>query len=137
VQALGEPAWATDPRLGTAAGRLRHHDEIDEQLAAWTATLPSAEVERRLQAAGVPAERMRRADAIVGAADAGRVFAPLPTLGGQETVVARLPFRFSASGTSEPGPIAGLGEQTREALRRWLGLADTEIESLEAEGALA
>ena len=33
--ALGEPAWAMDPALATAAGRRQHHDAIDGHLAAW------------------------------------------------------------------------------------------------------
>ncbi|MDH3682105.1 MAG: CoA transferase, partial [Acidimicrobiia bacterium] len=52
-RAMGSPSWADDKRFVTAAGRRRHHDELDEQLARWTASLDRWEVTRRCQAEGV------------------------------------------------------------------------------------
>jgi crotonobetainyl-CoA:carnitine CoA-transferase CaiB-like acyl-CoA transferase len=135
AKAIGDPAWTTDPRFASALGRLRHHDEIDAHLSAWAAELPSIEVERRLQAAGVPAERMRRGDAIVGAPDAGGVYAPLES-NGQASVVAMLPFSFSTSATAAPVPPPKLGQHTRDALRDWLGMSDAEVAALETEDVL-
>ncbi len=37
-RAMGSPAWAEAEGLGSASGRRREHDAIDEQLAAWTGT---------------------------------------------------------------------------------------------------
>ena len=54
-QAMGSPKWAADERFATASGRRRHHDELDEQLAAWTASLDRWEVTERCQANGVAA----------------------------------------------------------------------------------
>ena len=35
---LGNPEWASDPSLGTDAGRRAAHDELDERLTAWCAS---------------------------------------------------------------------------------------------------
>ncbi len=52
-RAMGSPAWAAEERFATAAGRRRHHDELDERLAEWTAPLDRWEVTRRCQSEGV------------------------------------------------------------------------------------
>jgi len=53
--AMGDPEWARDPSLDTAAGRYARHDFLDERLAEWTAGFEDYELFHRLQAAGVPA----------------------------------------------------------------------------------
>ena len=52
---MGWPELATDERFTTGLARLKHQDELDEAIGAWTATLDKDEVMRRLQRAGVPA----------------------------------------------------------------------------------
>ncbi|PZG09650.1 CaiB/BaiF CoA transferase family protein [Nonomuraea aridisoli] len=47
--ALGDPAWAADPRLTTLAGRKEQEDRIEAAIAAWTRTRTTAEVVRALQ----------------------------------------------------------------------------------------
>jgi crotonobetainyl-CoA:carnitine CoA-transferase CaiB-like acyl-CoA transferase len=54
MQAAGRSDLADDPRLATNEGRVRHREEIDAAIAAWTATLPSGEVEEILGRAAVP-----------------------------------------------------------------------------------
>lgn len=53
--AIGNPAWADDPRFATNDGRLANHDEIDAHIAAYTATRDDYELMHRLQAAGIAA----------------------------------------------------------------------------------
>ena len=57
---LGDPAWATDPKLDTAAGRLNNTALIDRELAAFTVQHEPLELMARLQAAGVPAGMVQR-----------------------------------------------------------------------------
>jgi crotonobetainyl-CoA:carnitine CoA-transferase CaiB-like acyl-CoA transferase len=57
-QVLGDPGWAADPGLATAAGRRAAHDAIDEHLAAWAGERDAAAAAAELSAAGVPAERV-------------------------------------------------------------------------------
>lgn len=54
-KAMARDDLAARSELATAEGRLRRQDELDEAVSGWTATLPAAEVERRLQASGVAA----------------------------------------------------------------------------------
>jgi crotonobetainyl-CoA:carnitine CoA-transferase CaiB-like acyl-CoA transferase len=136
AQAMGDPEWTANPRFASATGRLAHHDEIDDLITGWTSKLSAVEAEERLQAAGVPAERMRKTDAVVDSPDAGQVFAPLETLTNRRTLTARLPFTFSSTPTVEPQKVPRLGADTHVGLQRWLGLSDSEIGALEAEEAL-
>ncbi len=54
-RAMGDPDWATDARFATEDGRREHHDEIDERIGAWAATLDAHDAFHRLQREGVPA----------------------------------------------------------------------------------
>ena len=136
ARAMGDPEWTADPRFASAVGRMAHHDEIDGRISAWTSKRSALEAEQLLQAAGVPAERMRKTDAVIDAPDTGHVYSPLETLTGRQTLAARLPFTFSATPTVEPQKVPRLGADTQVGLQRWLGLSDMQIEALEAEGAL-
>ena len=59
ARALDEPDLADDPRLATNAGRLANRHEIVAALSARLATRPSAHWLGRLDAAGVPAGRVK------------------------------------------------------------------------------
>jgi crotonobetainyl-CoA:carnitine CoA-transferase CaiB-like acyl-CoA transferase len=133
---IGTPEWTADPELGTVAGRIKHHDEIDGAISAWTGRRPSAEVEQRLKSSGITAERVRRIDEVVDCADASGVFTEMPErrLGSMRTT--RLP--FSLSGVDLPPPLSAprLGEQSAEILRDWLNLSAPAIEQLTKAEAL-
>jgi benzylsuccinate CoA-transferase BbsF subunit len=133
--AIGQPALGADPRLGTLLGRQRHHDEIDDQIAAWTGGLESAEAARRLRAAGVPAERVRRIKTLIDEGDGEAVFQRMaePRVG--SILATMLPFGTDAA-LAEPAPAPRLGEHGPEALREWLGLSEAEIRELVEEWVL-
>lgn len=133
--ALGEPAWTADARFASLAGRIRHHDEIDRHIEAWTKSRTPLEVERTLRSAGVPVEHMRRMDETMGEAGKG-VFHLVPAKSGP-TLMTGLPFAFVPRAQQEFGPTPRLGEQTDDALQDWLGLAPSEIAGLRDIGALA
>lgn len=52
-EAVGRPEWQDDPRLSTAEGRRAHHDELDEQIAAWSRQRSHVEAVQALQAHGI------------------------------------------------------------------------------------
>lgn len=52
---MGRGDLATRAELRDVAGRRAAQEEIEQAITAWTRTLPAADVERRLQARGVPA----------------------------------------------------------------------------------
>ncbi len=135
--AIGQPSLAQDPRFATALGRMRNHDALDEAIATWTRELLNDEVERRLQPVGVPAERMRRADTVVNAPDAGHVYRPVPGSDGERpALAATVPFTFSVSPVTPVGPTMPLGAATHEVLRDWLNLVGAEIDELDRQQAL-
>jgi benzylsuccinate CoA-transferase BbsF subunit len=136
VDAMGSPAWAADERYADVTGRLRHHDEIDASIEAWTSELANTDVERRLREAGVPAERMRRVKEVMEDPETSSVFKPIEDPPGYQFTVTGIPFAFSRSATTPVASTSALGEHTGVALREWLKLSDDEINSLEAAGAL-
>ena len=54
-RALGEPPWAYDERFSDGFGRLRHREELDHLISAWTVNLTHYEATEALQREGVAA----------------------------------------------------------------------------------
>ncbi len=133
--AAGRPDMADDPRLENNAGRVEHEKAIDDALAAWTATLPGAEVIRILEEVRVP----------VGPIYSVRDMVSDPQYlarGMIETVeVDGKPLKIPAIGprladtpgrTDWPGPA--LGAHTDEVLGGLLGMNAGVLSSLRAKG---
>ncbi|HJU61710.1 MAG TPA: CoA transferase, partial [Candidatus Binatia bacterium] len=133
---IEQEAWGLDSRFDAVDGRMRHHDEIDREIEAWSCRFANTEVERRLKAAGVPAERMRRINDLIGSENGATVFAKMkePRLGSMLTT--RLPFRLSSCSLPSPHTAPGLGEHTAEVLRDWLELTEQEINTIKDQEAL-
>src|SRR5262249_2144913 len=128
--------WALDNRFGSVAGRMRYHDEIDQQIEAWTQHFPNTEIERRLKVAGIPAERVRRINDVIESPDSATVFAKMeePRVGAMLTT--RLPFSLASASLPPPRSAPGLGENSAEVLRGWLNLPDEAIVALTEQEAL-
>jgi crotonobetainyl-CoA:carnitine CoA-transferase CaiB-like acyl-CoA transferase len=134
---IGEESWATDERFATLNGRRRCHDEIDEHLSDWTKRFSNLEVEAKLKATGIAAERVRRIDDLIGKPDGATVFHSMtdPRVGAMLTT--GLPFRFASEALPRPTPAPALGAHSEEVLRQWLSLGAPEVQSLKHQGALA
>lgn len=136
--ALGDPAWAYQERFAGLDGRLRHRDELDALVEAWTRERAPREVMELLQAHGVPA----------GAVHTARDVVEDPQLRARGFIVALehermgrveqggIPVRLSDTPGALRSPAPLLGQHTVEVLREWLGLEDEELGRLEQEGAL-
>ncbi len=133
---LGDPSELLDPELDRLIGRLKRHDEIDAVIEAWSCQLSNLEVEGRLKAAGIPAERMRTAKDVVDCPDTGEVFQPMEDPPGWQMLVTGLPFTFQRSPVAPLSPAPRVGEHTRDVLQEWLGASTEEVERLDTEGAL-
>ena len=137
--AIDADEWAEDPALTTRDDRRHREDELDEHLAAWCATRPSAEIVHTLSGAGVPCEPVVRAHehdqipAVVARGLFERV--DHPVTGAADYI--RAPFRL-ANGPQRHhrtrSPL--LGEHNREVLTRVLGLTDADVDQLEADGVI-
>ena len=130
TKAMGQEDWGSDSRFAAVAGRIRHHDEIDRQIEAWTQILPNTEVEFRLKAAGVPAERMRRINDLLESENGAAVFAKMDERRVGSMLTTRLPFSLSSVSLPPPSSAPGLGEHTAEVLREWLNLSEEEIAAI-------
>ncbi|WP_338836529.1 CaiB/BaiF CoA-transferase family protein [Gordonia polyisoprenivorans] len=59
AQVLGRPELGDDPRYATNIERVARRAEVDDLVAARTATFDTAELDERLAAAGIPAAQIR------------------------------------------------------------------------------
>jgi crotonobetainyl-CoA:carnitine CoA-transferase CaiB-like acyl-CoA transferase len=133
-RALAERIGVADERFATTAARLAHADELDELIAAWTATRAAAEVEQLLQADGVPAHVAL--DSETALADEQFVarghFVELDA----KTVVQGTRYRLSQTPAVVDRAAPTFGRDNDHVLRDLLGYDDARIASLEESGAL-
>ena len=61
AEAMGQPELAQDPRYADHVARGEHQQELDDAIAAWTATLAADALLETLEGRGVPAGRIFRA----------------------------------------------------------------------------
>jgi crotonobetainyl-CoA:carnitine CoA-transferase CaiB-like acyl-CoA transferase len=131
--ALGRNDLLGDPRFATNAERVEHRAELAAQLEETLASAPPDEWIERLNAAGVPAGKIRGVlEALEVAADAGEpatMTVEHPSIGPLELV--RSAPRLESGGITAPVPPPLLGEHTREVLRE-VGLDDAEIDAIVA-----
>ena len=127
---------ATDTRFASFSGRMRHHDEIDERIEAWTQGLESTEVEDRLRQTGVPSARMYRVQDLLKGGASSKAYKRMtePRVGSMLTT--ELPMEFSKSTPPPTTPAPDLGQHTQEVLREWLDLSESELKVLACDGAL-
>jgi crotonobetainyl-CoA:carnitine CoA-transferase CaiB-like acyl-CoA transferase len=130
---LGDPAWAREPALATAAGRRAAHDAIDAQLAEWLAQQPVDDAVRKLVDAGVPAHPLVNAHFVMPnpQLESRRFFQRMQHPDTGESRYPGLPMSFSGLDRAlhcRPPPT--LGQHNDEILGGELGLSREEIRDL-------
>ena len=135
---MGRPALADDERYATHGARGAHMGELDDLIAAWTATRDATELLDELHAGGVPAGRIYRAQDMMTdphfAAREAIVRIAHPDLG-EVPMHGVFPRLTGTPGrVRHPGP--GLGQHNDEIYRGLLGLGDSEIAELTAAGVI-
>ena len=140
-EALGNPAWAMSPDFAGEDGRRQHQDLIDKHLAAWCRKRSGDEIVRCLWDAGVPVAKVmqpHRQTELPQLAFRGffeDVAHPVNGVAPHSSLPMRFsrflggPHRFH----QRHAPL--LGEHNREVLAE-LGLTQSEIDALEAEGVI-
>ncbi len=139
---MGNPEWAADAALATAAGRVERMDHVNGCLSEWTRTQDAAELMHLCQAARVPAGVVQTG-ADMGCADPqlahrnflGRYAEDHPAAG--EMHLDRLPLSFSHTPCDEYRRTRMIGEDNVEALGDWLGMTPEEVAEGEREGWLS
>jgi crotonobetainyl-CoA:carnitine CoA-transferase CaiB-like acyl-CoA transferase len=135
MQAAGRSDMALDPRYANNTGRVAHEAVVDGAIAAWTATLPAAEVIRRLAAADVPVGPLYSAEDIARDAHyAARHMLEEVEVGGRPLKIpAIVPKLAETPGRTDwPGP--SVGAHNAEVLGGLLGLDEQELQRLAREG---
>jgi crotonobetainyl-CoA:carnitine CoA-transferase CaiB-like acyl-CoA transferase len=131
VMGVGE--LSSDERFATNAGRVRHRGELVPLLEARFRERPAEDWLAELDAAGVPAGKVRAVpDALAAAAAAGRpatVTVEHPTAGPLDLVASPI---WGAT-RRDAAPPPRLGEHTAEVLGE-LGRSPAEIDELAAKG---
>jgi crotonobetainyl-CoA:carnitine CoA-transferase CaiB-like acyl-CoA transferase len=134
--ALGSPSWATDSALSSNVGRRAQHDLIDERLAAWCERRSGDDIVATLWDAGVPVakvmqpHRQTELDQLAFRGFFEEVEHPVNGRAKLSTVPMRLsggPALFH----TRPAPL--FGQHNHELLAE-LGLTESEIQDLEADG---
>jgi formyl-CoA transferase len=141
LDAIGRPELAEDPRFASRGPRLRHAQELDAIIAAWTRAHPTAEViGTLLTGQGVPCApvrgpfevlRDRRLHATGALTDLVH-----PSAGPVGAVGMGLPIRFSRTPSQFDRPATELGAATDEILGGWLGLTAAELAALRDGGVI-
>ncbi len=131
VQAMDEPAWATDSCFATTDGRLATEDALDAHIAAWTAPQDDYALMALLQAAGVRAAVCQKSEDRVEndpqfAARGWWQTLSHPELGDSlhDGVAPRLSVSPGRLRTAAPL----IGAHTREVLSDLLGLTEAELD---------
>lgn len=136
TKVMAQPTWGSDKKFDRVAGRMKHHDEIDERIESWSCQNPSIEIERQLKSAGVYAERVRRINELLDDENGATAFSPMEERRVGSMLTTRLPFSLSSPTLPAPRSAPSLGEHSAEVLREWLKLSNDEIKALENQGAL-
>jgi len=134
---IGDPRL-DDPGFSDAPGRKAREDLLDAVLSDWTAGQDKHELASRLRALGVPAGAVQDGRDVFTdpelSAAGHYVRVEHPTMGASDMPAP--PMRFSRSKIEvRPAPL--LGQHNRAVFVDLLGLPESEIVGLEAEGVLA
>ena len=135
-EAMGQPGLKGDPRYRDHASRGVNQAELDELIAAWTATQSLTDLLALLEAHGVPCGRVYRAPDMVEdpqyAARQSLVSVDHPVFGKIRMQNAFPRLSETPGEVRWPGPA--LGEHTEAVLGEKLGLAADRIAALKAAG---
>ena len=133
--ALDKSQWAHDAALAGAAGRRRHHDQIDGELAEWTSVSDADEAAALLVAAGVPACAVVPARDIVSNPQIrSRSLFEVERHGlTGDHEIPMLPFRFSRVDHWLRSPAPTLGQHSDEVLAE-IGIEPADIAKLRHAG---
>jgi crotonobetainyl-CoA:carnitine CoA-transferase CaiB-like acyl-CoA transferase len=136
---LERPDLAEDPRFATAAGRVRHQQELDAAITAWTSPRSAGDIAERLQAAAIPAGAVQDGRDLVEhdpQLRAGGFYRVLDHPRAGPFLHEGIPIRLSSTPGDlwEPAPL--LGVDTTWVLENVADLTPSDITTLRISGAL-
>jgi crotonobetainyl-CoA:carnitine CoA-transferase CaiB-like acyl-CoA transferase len=134
---IGESA--ADPRFAALDGRLAHRDDLEALVGRWTVNRDKFEVQRCLQALGVPAAAVQRPEERIDKDPNTAAWGLWPQVHHGEMGDVRvdgIPVHASATDWEIKRGAPLLGQHNHEVYGGLLGMSDGEIEALTAEGVL-
>ncbi|MBI4304567.1 MAG: CoA transferase [Chloroflexi bacterium] len=135
IRVMGMPKLAKDERFANPLARLKHQDELDELIKAWTAPRTKFEVTELLQKAGIAAGAVLDSADVYKDPDAqAREF--FETVDQPDVGKRALPGRLWKLGDTEvPGRehAPTLGEHNDYVLKEIIGLTSEEVAKLERD----
>lgn len=131
--------WANEDRFVYLVGRLAEQDALDALVGEWTATLPRAQVAAALQAVGVPASTVARQPERMDEDPNNAAWGLFPTATHTQLGEVRVdgnPVHLSETDWDISAGAPCLGEHNDQVYGEILGLSNTEIDELRAEGVI-
>jgi crotonobetainyl-CoA:carnitine CoA-transferase CaiB-like acyl-CoA transferase len=137
--AIGRPEFETDPRFATRDARVAHVDELNEQIEAFTRTVPTTVLVPLLEEHGVPTAEVRSPkDAVRDPRVQARgETVPLehPEFGRVADVIGMgVPITFSDAPAPRLRPAPSVGQDNALVYGEWLGYGPAGVEKLQADG---
>lgn len=135
---INSEGLALDPRFATVAERVKHQDDLAIPITAWTKPLDKHEAAKLLQAAGVPAAAVYKANDTLACEylNAREFSVPLDHPEAGRHLHQGLPYRFEKTPVKHRHAAPCLGEHNHYILREILGRSDEQIEQLENAGTI-
>ena len=137
-EALGNPEWAANSALESAAGRLAAQAELERRIGEWTASRRQDEVESVLQGCGVPAFRSATSEDLLADPQLAHRRHFIEVAHAAHGPVTIENSRFILSDTPadirRAGPV--YGQDNEYVLRDLLGLSEDEVVEYLAAGAV-
>jgi crotonobetainyl-CoA:carnitine CoA-transferase CaiB-like acyl-CoA transferase len=134
--AIGQPELTSDRRFGSMEARLNNQEALDAIISSWTETQDHYQVMHLLQSQGIAAASVVKGSEVIEDPHLeSRGFWDVvehPEAGTYKQVTTPWLLSKSQRGRSTPAP--GLGEHNNLVLSGILGLTQSEIDTLEADG---
>jgi crotonobetainyl-CoA:carnitine CoA-transferase CaiB-like acyl-CoA transferase len=136
---FGHPEWLEDPRFSDLSNRLKHQDELDALIEAWTRERAPHETMECLQRAGVPAGAVQLPSEVIESDPQTRLHGLYPELDHPligRTAYDGMPARLSRTpgGPYRHGPL--FGEHNDYVFGELLGMDEPERQALADEGVI-
>ena len=139
MRSIGRPELCAEARFATVHTRMEHIDEIQALIHEWAVTMADPEaIEAAMAANNLAVGRLRTVRDVCATdwADDRVAVVPVSDRGEGSIRVPNSPWRFAGSEVGLHGEPRFRGEDNRAVLSAVLGLDDTTIDRLEAEGVL-
>jgi benzylsuccinate CoA-transferase BbsF subunit len=135
---MGQPELAHDQRFQDMFQRLRHRQEVDQRLAAWTSAQEVESLATRLQEARIAAMPLCTVDRRLHDAhlQARQTHCEVEQPGTGRELLHVIPWRLSDTPPAIRGPAPRVGEHNAYVLGDLLGLSAEEQARLAADGIL-